>query len=55
MSESPKFHERVPGILRALAVGVLAGYLFDYLETPIPWMIGPMIAIAMLKDRKSVV
>lgn len=48
MSESPKFHERVPGILRALAVGVLAGYLFDYLETPIPWMIGPMIAIAML-------
>ncbi|HMF47130.1 MAG TPA: AbrB family transcriptional regulator [Candidatus Saccharimonadales bacterium] len=33
-------------MLRALAVGIPAGFLFDYLHTPIPWMIGPMIAVA---------
>lgn len=33
-------------MLRALAIGVPAGFLFAWLETPIPWMIGPMIAIA---------
>ena len=38
--------ERLPGILKALAIGVPAGMLFDWLDTPIPWMIGPMIAIA---------
>jgi uncharacterized protein len=40
--------QRVPAILRALAVGIPAGYLFDRLDTPIPWMIGPMIAVAAL-------
>ncbi|MDX1484496.1 MAG: AbrB family transcriptional regulator [Alphaproteobacteria bacterium] len=40
------FRERLPGILRALAIGVPAGWLFDWLDTPIPWMIGPMIAVA---------
>jgi uncharacterized membrane protein AbrB (regulator of aidB expression) len=24
----------------------LAGYLFDRLDAPVPWMIGPMIAVA---------
>ncbi len=38
----------MPAILTALAVGVSAGYLFDLLGTPIPWMIGPMIAVATL-------
>jgi uncharacterized protein len=38
----------MPAILTALAVGVSAGYLFDLLRTPIPWMIGPMIAVATL-------
>lgn len=42
------FRERLPGILRALAIGIPAGYLFDLLDVPIPWMIGPMIAIATL-------
>lgn len=39
---------RLPGMLRALAVGVPAGLLFDWLETPIPWMIGPMVAVAAI-------
>ena len=39
---------KLPAILRALAVGVPAGYLFHLLHTPIPWMIGPMIAVAAL-------
>ena len=48
MSEFVNLRERMPGISRALAVGVPAGYLFDWLDTPIPWMIGPMIAVATL-------
>ncbi len=39
---------RFPGMLRALAIGVPAGALFSWLDTPIPWMIGPMIAIAVV-------
>ncbi len=31
-----------------LAVAIPAGYVFDRLDTPIPWMIGPMIAVATL-------
>jgi membrane AbrB-like protein len=48
MSEFTYFRQRLPAILRALAVGVPAGYLFHRLRTPIPWMIGPMIAVAAL-------
>jgi len=48
MSEFTKLRERLPGILKALAVGIPAGYLFHRLHTPIPWMIGPMIAVASL-------
>jgi uncharacterized membrane protein AbrB (regulator of aidB expression) len=48
MSELTKLRERLPGILKALAVGIPAGYLFHRLHTPIPWMIGPMIAVASL-------
>jgi membrane AbrB-like protein len=33
-------------MLRALAIGIPAGWLADWLDTPIPWMIGPMVAIA---------
>ena len=36
----------LPGISRALAIGIPAGWLFDLLDTPIPWMIGPMVAVA---------
>lgn len=48
MNEFSKLREQWPGILRALAVGLPAGYLFYRLQTPIPWMIGPMIAVATL-------
>lgn len=48
MNEFINLRERLPGILRALAVGIPAGYLFHLLDTPIPWMIGPMIAVATL-------
>ncbi len=48
MSEFTNIRERFPAILRALAVGIPAGYLFHRLHTPIPWMIGPMIAVAAL-------
>ena len=48
MHEFKNFRARMPAILRALAVGVPAGFLFDYLHTPIPWMIGPMVGVATL-------
>jgi len=48
MSEFTYLSKRLPAILKAFAVGILAGYLFDFLHTPIPWMIGPMIAVATL-------
>jgi membrane AbrB-like protein len=46
MAEFTYLRERLPAILKALAVGIPAGFLFDRLHTPIPWMIGPMVAIA---------
>src|SRR4030095_12665927 len=48
MHEFKNFRARMPAILRALAVGVPAGLLFDYLHTPIPWMIGPLVGGAGL-------
>jgi len=48
MKLSPELPARLPGIARALAVGVPAGALFDWLDTPIPWMIGPMVAVAVV-------
>lgn len=48
MSEFADFRGRLPGMLRALGVGLPAGYFFHLLDTPIPWMIGPMIAVAAL-------
>ncbi|MFQ5682517.1 MAG: AbrB family transcriptional regulator [Candidatus Binatia bacterium] len=48
MSESTNLRERLPAILKALALGIPAGYLFNRLGTPIPWMIGPMITVATL-------
>jgi membrane AbrB-like protein len=46
MDEFANLRERLPGILLAFAVAIPAGILFDWLDTPIPWMIGPMIAVA---------
>ena len=49
MKDFVNLRERLPAILKALAVGIPAGYVFHLLHTPIPWMIGPMIAVATLK------
>jgi hypothetical protein len=46
--EFANFWKRLPGVLKALAVGIPAGYVFDLLDTPIPWMIGPMVAVSTL-------
>ena len=48
MIDFSELRERLLAILKALAVAIPAGYLFDHLGTPIPWMIGPMIAVATL-------
>jgi len=48
VSEFTNIRERLPAILKAFAVGIPAGYLCHRLRTPIPWMIGPMIAVATL-------
>jgi membrane AbrB-like protein len=46
MSEFTNLGLRLPAIVKTLAVGIPAGYLFDRLDTPIPWIIGPMVAVA---------
>ena len=33
----------------ALAIGAAAGFLFSALKTPIPWMLGPLFSIALLR------
>jgi membrane AbrB-like protein len=48
MNEFTNIKQRLPAVLRALAIGLPAGYVFHRLHTPIPWMIGPMIAVAAL-------
>ena len=48
MSYFSGLREGLPAILKTLAIALPAGYLFDRLDTPIPWMIGPMIAVATL-------
>ena len=35
--------------LAALAIGAAAGYVCTLLHTPIPWMLGPLFAIAALR------
>ena len=47
MTESTNLRGRLPTILKTLAIGIPAGFLFDRLHAPIPWMIGPMIAVAV--------
>jgi len=37
--------EWVPG----LAIGAAAGFLFAWIGTPIPWMLGPLLALAFLR------
>ena len=46
MSIFTNFRERLPRMALALAISIPAGALLAWLETPIPWMIGPMVAVA---------
>jgi hypothetical protein len=46
MNEFANLPERLPAIIKALVVGLPAGYLFHRLHTPIPWIIGPMVSVA---------
>jgi len=48
MNEFANLKQQLPGILRALLVGIPAGYLCAWLHMPIPWMIGPMVGVAAL-------
>ncbi len=48
MTDLTVLRDRFPGMLRAFAVALPAGALFDWLNTPIPWMVGPMIAVAAI-------
>ncbi len=48
MFDFSSLRQRLPGMLRALAIGIPAGWLFEWLDTPIPWMIGPMVAVAII-------
>jgi membrane AbrB-like protein len=48
MNEFANLRKQMGGILTALAVGIPAGFLFAWMHTPIPWMLGPMIAVASL-------
>jgi uncharacterized protein len=48
MSPPPGLRERLPGMVRALVIAIPAGILFNWLDTPVPWMIGPMVAVAIV-------
>lgn len=48
MSIVTNFQERLPRMALALAISIPAGALLAWLETPIPWMIGPMVAVATI-------
>lgn len=45
METQPSLKARIAAIAKAVVAGLLAGALFDWLDTPLPWMIGPLIAI----------
>ncbi len=45
MNLDPHLKTRIAAIAKAVVIGLIAGALFDWLNTPLPWMIGPLIAI----------
>ncbi len=47
MSEFADLQHRWLKVLFGLAVAVAAGFLFDWLRTPLPWMIGPLLAVGV--------
>lgn len=47
MGEFSDIRAKAPRIGRALAIGLPAGWVFEQIGSPLPWMIGPMVAIAL--------
>lgn len=47
MSEFANLQRRWPKILLGLALATAAGFLFSWLKTPLPWMIGPLVSLAI--------
>lgn len=47
MSEFANLKSRWPKVLLGLAVAVAAGSLFSWLQTPLPWMIGPLVSLGI--------
>lgn len=45
---APRGGRSVPGLLALLTLSALAGWLFDRLGAPLPWMIGPLIVTAIV-------
>jgi membrane AbrB-like protein len=47
MSEFADLQRRLPKVLLGLVVAVAAGFLFNWLNTPLPWMIGPLLTVGI--------
>lgn len=45
-TSSPSRANAITRSLIGLAVGVVGGLLFEWLETPIPWLLGPIFSVA---------
>lgn len=47
MSEFANLKSRWPKVVMGLALSVAAGFLFSWLHTPLPWMIGPLLVLGI--------
>lgn len=47
MSEFADLQRRWPKVLLGLTIAVAAGFLFNWLQTPLPWMIGPLLTFGI--------
>ena len=47
MSELTDVKTRWPRIVLGVSIGLGAGFLFAWLKTPLPWMIGPLVTVGL--------
>lgn len=47
MSEFADLQRRWPKVLLGVTVAIAAGFLFSWLNTPLPWMIGPLVCVGV--------
>lgn len=47
MSEFADLKSRWPKVLLGVSAGLAAGFLFNWLQTPLPWMIGPLVTMGI--------